>query len=208
MYSPRVEFGRARISRVSTQLNGHILTQANSSVRYFKWGIARIVLETTSISGEQPIIVPMFIEGLDQVMHESRTFPRFLPRVGKSVKCTYGEPIDEQIIQPYIDRWRDLCTQSYKARDANSGSGVPEDLLDGKVAQEIRRELTKVIRDAVVTLRAEAGYPPEHPMAHHAEFYDSSEGLKYDELSGIPRPEIFRKKLPRQQEVYEKETSN
>lgn len=179
-------------------------------VRYFKWGIARIVLETASISGAQPIIVPMFIEGLDQIMHESRTFPRFLPRLGKHVKCTYGSPIDEELIQPYVDRWHDLCAQADQKIDSRI-TNVPtesnQDLLDGEVAQEIRRELTKVIRDAVVELRAQAGYPPEHPLAHQAEFYDSSEGLKYDELSGIPRPEIFRKKIPRKKEVYEKETS-
>lgn len=146
-------------------------------------------------------------------MHESRTFPRFLPRIGKSVKCTYGAPIAEDKIQVYIDRWKRLCeTVTRKQQSPHADpDAVPQELLDGDEAEEIRRGLTKVVRDAVVQLRAEAGYPPEHPLAHHAEFYDSSEGLKYDALSGIPRPAIFaaskRKKRIQFEEdqVYEKE---
>jgi len=141
----------------------------------------------------------MFIQGLEHVMHESRTFPRFLPRIGKNITCTYGKPIDEALIQPYIDSWNAL-----REKEADRDQA---EWLDGGEAQAIRRDLTKVIRDAVVQLRLEAGFPAEHPDAHRAEFYDSAEGLKYDELSGIPRPEIFRKKAApkQQQKVYEKE---
>lgn len=180
------------------------------TVRYFKWGISRIILETATLTGEQPIIVPIFIQGLDQIMHESRTFPRFLPRLLKHIKCTYGDPIDEARIQPFIDRWKVLADRVYKEAGCEvspSSQDIPYELREGQEAQDIRRELARVVRDAVGKLRLEAGYPEEHPEAHSAEFYDSAEGLKYDKLSGIPRPEIFRKKPPKK-EVYEKEGPN
>lgn len=168
------------------------------------------------LTGEQPIVVPLFIEGFDQVMHESRTWPRFLPRLFKSVRCTYGRPVDEASLQPFIDRWRLLSEAAYKdaGRDVTTDSDeIPERLRDSPEAQAIRRDLTKVLRDAVGKLRTQAGYPAEHPLAHDPIFYDSEEGLKYDELSGIPRPEIFKKRpssssQPPGKEVYEKEGPN
>lgn len=173
-------------------------------MRYFKWGIARIVLET-SIAGNQPHIVPLFIEGFQNVMHESRTFPRFLPRIGRKVKCTYGEPIDDEKVKVYVDRWRALLVKSAEVGKC-SIEEVSVDMIDEEEADTIRQDLTKVIRDAVVKVRESAGYPPEHPLAHLAEFYDSQEGLKYDELSGIPRPEIFNQsKRRKKQKVWEKE---
>lgn len=182
-------------------------------VRYFKWGVSRIVLETAVINGEQPIVVPFYIDGFENIMHESRTFPRFLPRVGKNVRCTYGKPIEEAKIQPFIDRWKKLLERERQRKKfIDSGPSVSAQdesisLLDGMEAQAIRSELTKVIRDAVVQVRRDLGYPEEHPKAHLAEFYDSAEGLKYDELSGIPRPEIFRKKQ-QPSKVWEKEGPN
>lgn len=183
------------------------------TVRYFKWGVSRIILETATLTGEQPIVVPLFIEGFDQVMHESRTWPRFLPRLFKRVRCTYGQPIDEAAIQPYIERWRVLSEAAYKRADrqiTTDSEDMPEELMDGSEAEAIRRDLTKVLRDAVGKLRTDAGYPAEHPLAHDPVFYDSDEGLKYDELSGIPRPEVFKVRPPRRQvkEVYEKEGPN
>lgn len=181
-------------------------------MRYFKWGVSRIVLETAIINGEQPIIVPFFIEGFEQVMHESRVFPRFLPRVGKSIKCTYGRPIEETKIQPFIDRYKALLDKNSKSSLMDHKTSSQRESLVGAMdcteAQLIRTELTKVIRDAVVEVRREAGYPEEHPSAHLADFYDSAEGLKYDELSGIPRPEIFKKREPKQNKVWEKEGPN
>lgn len=179
-------------------------------------------METAQETGEQPIIVPLFIEGFDKIMHESRTFPRFLPRIGKQVRCTYGAPIDEAKVQPHIDAWNALRKTSLEGQghgknkcshdDDDDAAAAADAWLDGAEAQKIRRDLTKVIRDAVAALRIEAGYPAEHPDAHRAEFYDSAEGLKYDELSGIPRPEIFKKKLPpsagTRSKVYEKEGPN
>ena len=136
-----------------------------------------------------PIIVPLFVDGMEQVMHESRTWPRFLPRIGKNVTCTYGDPIDDALVGKHIARWHEHCR--------NQGTETEAD--------EIRRDLTKVIRDSVCALRTSRGFPPEHEHAHDAKFYDSEEGLKYDELSGIPRPAIFKPRAKRDK-VWERES--
>lgn len=75
-------------------------------MRYFKWGVSRLILEPP----EAPDLVPMFIEGTDEIMHESRTFPRFLPRLGKKVVITYGNEVDvEARFGDLRKRWRDIC---------------------------------------------------------------------------------------------------
>ena len=102
---------------------GRVRQSEDLSMRYFKWGVARMILEvscptpsltptttttTGSVRAVQPIVVPMFIEGLQEVMHDSRGFPTFLPRLFKRVKCTYGDPIPDDLIAPFVDRWREL----------------------------------------------------------------------------------------------------
>ncbi|KAF8521152.1 acyltransferase-domain-containing protein [Gautieria morchelliformis] len=65
---------------------GKIAQPAHSKLRRFKWGIGRMLMETD----ELPEIIPMWLTGFDQVMDESRRFPRFLPRAGKCVSVTFG----------------------------------------------------------------------------------------------------------------------
>lgn len=173
---------------------GRIRQSEDLSMRYFKWGVARMLLEATALSNVQPIVVPMFIEGLQNVMHDSRSFPTFLPRLLRRVRCTYGEPIDDDLISPFVLRWRKL-TETIDDLPLEKDDAARQDAIlavtDGEEARAIRRELTKVLRDAVSQLRIECGYPPEHKQAHLAEFYTSEEGVKYDEFGNVPRPAIF-----------------
>lgn len=75
-------------------------------MRYFKWGVSRLILEPPIC----PDVVPMFIEGTDQIMHESRTFPRFIPRLGKKVDITFGNELDvEARFGDLRKRWRVIC---------------------------------------------------------------------------------------------------
>lgn len=75
-------------------------------MRYFKWGVSRLILEPPDC----PDLVPMYIEGTDEIMHESRTFPRFLPRVGKNVVVTFGAEVDvEAVFGDLRKRWREIC---------------------------------------------------------------------------------------------------
>lgn len=107
-------------------------------MRYFKWGVSRLILEPP----EAPEFVPMFIEGTDQIMHESRTFPRFLPRIGKTVVINYGEPVDmEARFGDLRKRWRERVEEEYmkeidKIRHAHRG------IID-KFMPEDRKQLMK-----------------------------------------------------------------
>lgn len=51
----------------------------------------------------------MWISGLDDVMSETRTFPRFVPRTGKKITVVFGQEVDtERVFGDLRRRWRDL----------------------------------------------------------------------------------------------------
>ncbi|TGZ76680.1 hypothetical protein EX30DRAFT_344698 [Ascodesmis nigricans] len=133
-------------------------------MRYFKWGISRLLLETEI----PPAVVPMWIEGFEQIMHESRGFPRFLPRVGKKVVMIFGDELDPKMWDVYRKRWREL-RQKY--------GDDSEELRTGEEATKLRVELTTVVRGEVEKLRRARGWPEEDEGAGTAEFYEKP-GMK------------------------------
>ena len=142
---------------------GKIHQAPRKTMRYFKWGIARLILE----ANECPDVVPMWIEGFDDVMHESREFPRFLPRAGKKVSVTFGSKVDsESVFGGVRSRWQKLKAK-IEATDADSRSlpvGVLSDeLLTNKEAEELRKEVTLKIRNLVLDVRRSRGLPEEDP---------------------------------------------
>lgn len=168
-------------------------------MRYFKWGVSRLILEPP----ECPDIVPMFIEGTDQIMHESRTFPRFIPRLGKKVVITFGGELDiEAKFGDLRRRWREICdreneqiVKSYEdnapPEDPNSAVSpekkakmrkefvdflyghqlgyISEKLKYDPEVVELRKECTNRVREEVLKLRRARGYPDEDPKAGIAE---------------------------------------
>lgn len=137
-------------------------------MRYFKWGVARLILEPP----ECPDVVPMFIEGTDEVMHESRSFPRFIPRVGKNISVTFGDELDvEAVFGDLRQRWRDLMRRHVEKEERNGRFWdedlmlgiVPESLAHHEEVVELRKECTKRVRDAVLAVRRSRGYPDEDP---------------------------------------------
>lgn len=142
---------------------GKIHQAPRQTMRYFKWGIARLILE----SGECPDVVPMWIEGIDQIMHESRGFPRFLPRVGKEVNVTFGSKVDsEATFGDMRSRWQKLKSKVEAAdpqsRDLPIGV-LSDELLHNKEAVELRKEVTLKIRNLVLDVRRSRGLPDEDP---------------------------------------------
>ena len=142
---------------------GKIHQAPHKTMRYFKWGVARLILETS----ECPDIVPIWLEGLDQVMHESRKFPRFLPRPGKPISITFGDKVDtDAVFGNFRKRWRELRAKAEKnspsARDLPLGV-LNDELLYGKEAVQLRREVTKTVRDLVLEVRRTRGLPDEDP---------------------------------------------
>ncbi|KAL5333240.1 hypothetical protein BJX70DRAFT_392342 [Aspergillus crustosus] len=144
---------------------GKIHQSPNKIMRYFKWGVARLILEAS----ECPDIVPLWLEGFDQVMHESREFPRFLPRPGKEVSVTFGKKVDtEAAFGDMRTRWQKLKAKAELAspeiRDLPLGA-LNDELLYGTEAVELRKEVTKKVRDLVLEVRRSRGHSDEDPKA-------------------------------------------
>ncbi|PVF99395.1 hypothetical protein CPB86DRAFT_783761 [Serendipita vermifera] len=69
-----------------------------------KWGVGRMLAECQ----QTPVVIPIWINGFDQIMPEDRGFPKFLPRLGAKIQVTFGDPkgvtskLDEKLAQ-----WRE-----------------------------------------------------------------------------------------------------
>jgi monolysocardiolipin acyltransferase len=129
-------------------------------MRYFKWGVSRLILE----SEPMPDVVPIFIEGFDNIMHETRTFPRFIPRPFKNVTVTFGEKLDtEEVFGDLRRRWQQLRANEQTA-GAQLEVGVLNDALKySDEAVSLRKECTLRMRKAVLDLRRRRGYPEDDP---------------------------------------------
>lgn len=119
-----------------------------------------MILEADTV----PDLVPMWIEGFDSVMHESRTFPRFIPRGNKDISVTFGDKVDME------ERFGDLRTKWQQLKDkvqAKSGKqdelGVikDEELMTGSEAVKLRVECTMRVREEVLKVRRGRGLPDE-----------------------------------------------
>lgn len=133
-------------------------------MRYFKWGVSRLILESEPC----PDLVPIWIEGFDQVMHESRRFPRFIPRIGKAVSVTFGREVDmEAVFGDLRQRWQDLvrCDRSERPQGEYGLGELSEGLKYGQEAVDLRKECTLKVREEVLKLRGQRGWPDEDPKA-------------------------------------------
>lgn len=150
-------------------------------MRYFKWGVSRLILE----SDPMPDVVPMFIEGPQEAMNEERTFPRFLPRPGKNISITFGDKLDgEKVFGDLRARWKQIHEQEEK-RNGKLEIGVLNDNL--KYSEEVvklRKECTLRVRQAVQDLRRQRGHPDEDPKAALAETWLRQVPTKVKEHDG------------------------
>lgn len=136
-------------------------------LRYFKWGVARLILE----SEPAPDVVPMFIDGTQQVMNEERGFPRFLPRIGKKIRVAFGEVVDyEATFGDLRRRWRQEVERVSREEEAAAAKSkelverkprllgdLPEQLKYSEEAQQIRIECARRMREQVLKVRRELG---------------------------------------------------
>lgn len=158
----------------------------NNSMRYFKWGITRIILEST----RQPIIVPMFGHGFEKIMPEAvadekSLLDRLLPsNRGSDVHVYIGEPIDEKIIQKYREEWIQLVNWY-----GDKSGDLTDELKFGKKAEDLRSRLASELRKHVAHIRdTEAGFPPEDPRFKDHKWwkqYTLSEGESDKEVKFI-----------------------
>lgn len=154
---------------------GKIHQMPDLNMRYFKWGIARLILESEPC----PDVVPMWIEGMEQVMNEERGFPRFVPRVPDKVSITYGTALDvEKVFGDLRDRWKLLYKKGTETGGAQKlDIGILNDELKyGKDAVDLRMECTMRVRNEVLKLRKARGRSDEDPKWSLAETYAQEGG--------------------------------
>ena len=122
--------------------------------------------------------------GYDKIMHESRTFPRFLPRVGKDVTMVFGKAVEEKTWEDFRTEWKGLC----KEAGWDGKSEMPEELKTGERAQDLRIRTTRKVRAEVLRLRREQGWPEEEEDANDPEKYRNGdyEGCCDDVWEKIP----------------------
>lgn len=128
-------------------------------MRYYKWGVSRFLLEPSV----QPIMVPMFMTGFSDIMHESRGFPRFIPRVGKRITLHIGDVVPNSTFSGLRRDWQKLMSQ-------HPGE---EWLKSEAEAVELRVEVTRRVREEIVKLRRKVGFPEEEKSAAKVETYRS-----------------------------------
>jgi monolysocardiolipin acyltransferase len=116
----------------------------DNGLRYFKWGVSRLILE----SEPAPEFIPMFMDGTQYIMPESRGWPRFLPRIGKPFRMAIGKPVN-------VDQRFGEERAAWKSIVAKGGA------QDGPEARQLRIDVAKSVRDEVQKLRLSLGLPPE-----------------------------------------------
>ncbi|CAI6337076.1 unnamed protein product [Periconia digitata] len=154
---------------------GMIHQHPDLAMRYFKWGVSRLILE----SEPMPDIVPMWIEGPEQAMHESRTFPRFLPRPGKHISITFGDKLDgEQVFGDLRRRWKQLCDEEEEKSGKMEVGVLNEALKHSEEATQLRKECTMRVRNAILKLRQLRGHGDEDPKGGLAETWRKEGSLR------------------------------
>ncbi|KAH3675500.1 hypothetical protein WICMUC_002691 [Wickerhamomyces mucosus] len=153
----------------------------HNSMRYFKWGITRMVLEST----RQPIILPIFSHGFEKIAPESAAeslVQRYLPaNFGAEVKVVIGDPIDDSIIQNYRKEWLKLV-EKFNA----GGTDLNDKLKFDDLAKDLRSRLASELRRAVAKIRDETGEFEKED----SRFKDHKFWKEYTRTEGTSHPDV------------------
>lgn len=169
-----------RYSWVHIFPEGKIHQHPDKVMRYFKWGIARLILEAEPC----PDVLPVWIDGMQDVMSDRRSWPRPIPRPGKDVSVHFGELVDrESVFGGFRERWRELKAKvkgrKGELRSKGGFSDVEEkdvlgelhddELRYGPEAEQLRIDVTMAVRAEVLKLRQSTGLRDEDPKSGLAE---------------------------------------
>lgn len=164
---------------------GRVHQHPQKAMRYFKWGVARLILEPDAC----PDIVPMWIEGHNEIMHENRAAPRWLPRVGKRCGVWFGENVggesEGNVFHELRERWRSLVEDDRRRRKGGPELEVgvlSEELKYGPEAVKLREECTMRVRGAVLRVRRERGLPDEDPKEGLVETWRAEGGSREGQM--------------------------
>ncbi|KAI1820994.1 acyltransferase [Xylaria intraflava] len=130
-------------------------------MRYFKWGVSRMILE----SEPMPDVLPIFIDGTQRVMPEDRGFPRFLPRFGVTFRVAFGDLVNtEKTFGDLRAQWQELVRQhDVEAQTPRVLGELPDELKYGEKAVQLRIEVARRVREEVLKVRRGLGYLDEEP---------------------------------------------
>ncbi|VEU20675.1 DEKNAAC101542 [Brettanomyces naardenensis] len=148
----------------------------NNSMRFFRWGTARMILEPTVA----PVIVPIFSDGFEKIKPEKLEdtmfdFFTFYNR-GSKVTVNIGKPLDSQVIESFRDEWKRLCD---KYHDVGDFSRMTDELKFGEEARKLRSKVSAYLREQVARLRIENGFSEEDPRFSNIQWwskYTASKG--------------------------------
>ncbi|KAI0118602.1 acyltransferase [Nemania sp. FL0031] len=131
-------------------------------MRYFKWGVSRMILE----SEPMPDVLPIFIDGTQHIMSEDRGWPRAIPRFGVNFRVAFGELIDtEKIFGDLRAQWQELVKRhEMRTRTPRVLGELSDELKYGEEAVKIRVEVARRVREEVLKVRRSLDYPDEEPI--------------------------------------------
>ncbi|ODV62783.1 lysophosphatidylcholine acyltransferase [Ascoidea rubescens DSM 1968] len=124
----------------------------HNSMRYFRWGISRLVLESV----KPPVILPIFSTGFEKIAPEDAAesaIKRYLPRNFRNeINIVIGKPIDDSTILKYREKWENLVESEEKKLNAKL-TDFTENLKNGSEAKDLRSDLAAYVRSSVLNIR-------------------------------------------------------
>ncbi|KAI5957909.1 TAZ1 [Candida margitis] len=165
-----------------------------NSMRYFKWGVSRLILEST----RAPVVVPIFTYGFEKVAPEHSAeegIKRWLPaNMGAEIHLTIGDAISDEKIERYRQEWRKLVV---KYIDKSNPMDLSEELKTGQKALALRSSLAAFLRDNVLEIRNSiASFKPEDPRFKDPKFwktYTNTEGMSDEDVKFIGKNWAIRR---------------
>lgn len=153
----------------------------SNSMRYFKWGITRMILEST----KPPIILPIFTTGFENIATEDEEktgFKHFIKNIGTEINVTFGQPLDDSLIDSFRNEWNGLVKKYSKPEDTD----LNEELKYGEEAQNLRSRLAGELREAVSRIRLEKRNLPKED----SRFKNPSWWKRYTQTEGKSDPDV------------------
>lgn len=159
---PTLPFRRSRPSWVHVFPEAFVLQLEpphNNSMRYFHWGVARMILEPT----RAPIVLPIFSHGFEKLVPEkdentpiaASWIDRVFPNRGAEIRIRIGDPIDDAVVEKYRAEWRRVCQERY---DRANPRDLSEYLRVGRLVEGLRSQVVADLRAAVAGVRTSLGY--------------------------------------------------
>lgn len=152
-----------------------------NSLRYFHWGVSRLILE----ADECPAVLPIFSHGFDKVIPEDRPDDyRLWKQIGTTIHFGYGKALDEKLLAEFREKWRALVEKEQQGH-TEPLTDLTDNLKFGPEAQKLRSDLARYLRDQLGAVRETMGFPPQNPEFAEPEFWKPEGGCKDVPVMGI-----------------------